>query len=74
VVVVATGQVTGGCYPRHRHGEFLRFLKKVAAAYPGQDPHVVGDCYSTRKHAKVSEWLSLAQTSLLQVLGVRRHR
>ena len=32
---VATGQVTDACYPRHRHQEFLRFLKKVAAAYPG---------------------------------------
>jgi len=26
---VATGQVTDACYPRHRHQEFLRFLKKV---------------------------------------------
>ena len=31
---VATGQVTDACYPRHRHQEFLRFLKKVTAAYP----------------------------------------
>jgi hypothetical protein len=30
----ATGTVADACYPRHRHGEFLRFLKKVAAAYP----------------------------------------
>jgi hypothetical protein len=29
-----TGQVTDACYPRHRHQEFLRFLKKTAAAYP----------------------------------------
>ena len=34
---VATGQVTDACYPRHRHQEFLRFLKKVAAAYPGRN-------------------------------------
>jgi hypothetical protein len=27
----ATGQVTDACYPRHRHQEFLRLLKKVAA-------------------------------------------
>jgi len=30
---VATGQVTDACYPKHRHQEFLKFLKKVAAAY-----------------------------------------
>jgi hypothetical protein len=30
----ATGQVTDACYPRHRHQEFLKFLKKAAAAYP----------------------------------------
>ena len=31
---VATGKVTDACYPRHRHEEFLRFLKQVAKAYP----------------------------------------
>jgi transposase len=53
----ATGTVTDACYPRHRHGEFLRFLKKVAAAYPGQDLHVVCDNYATHKHADVRKWL-----------------
>ena len=42
---------------RHRHQEFLKFLKQVAAAYRGQDLHVVGDNYATHKHAKVGEWL-----------------
>jgi len=50
---VATGTVTDACYPRHRHSEFLKFLKKVAAAYPGQDLHVVCDNYATHKHANV---------------------
>ena len=31
---VATGKVTDACYPRHRHQEFLKFLKQVAKAYP----------------------------------------
>jgi hypothetical protein len=31
---VATGKVTDACYPRHRHEEFLRFLRQVARAYP----------------------------------------
>jgi transposase len=31
---IATGRVTGACKPRHRHQEFLTFLKQVARAYP----------------------------------------
>ncbi len=54
----ATGQVADACYPRHRHREFLRFLKKAAAAYPRQDLHVVCDNYSTHKHAEVTAWLA----------------
>ena len=53
----ATGQVTDACYPRHRHQEFLRFLKKVAAAYPGTELHVVCDNYATHKHPQVKAWL-----------------
>ena len=30
---IATGQVTAACKPRHRHPEFLAFLKQVARAY-----------------------------------------
>jgi transposase len=54
----ATGTVTDACYPRHRHQEFLRFLKKVAAAYPGQELHVICDNYATHKHAEVRAWLA----------------
>jgi transposase len=54
----ATGQVTDACYPRHRHQEFLKFLKKVAAAYPGRELHVVCDNYATHKHADVRMWLA----------------
>jgi transposase len=53
----ATGQVTGACYPKHRHQEVLRFLKKVAAAYPGRDLHVVCDNYATHKTPEVKKWL-----------------
>jgi len=55
---VATGTVTDACYPKHRHQEFLKFLKKVAAAYPGVDLHVICDNYATRKHAAVKAWLA----------------
>jgi transposase len=54
----ATGQVTDACYPRHRHQEFLKFLKKVAAAYPATELHVVCDNYATHKHAEVKAWLA----------------
>ena len=40
---VATGRVTDACYPRHRHEEFLRFLKHVAATYPRVRLHIVCD-------------------------------
>ena len=38
---VATGKVTDACYPRHRHEEFLRFLKHVAKTYPRVKLHIV---------------------------------
>ena len=51
---VATGKITAdACYPRHRHQEFLRFLKKVAAAHPGAELHVVLDNYGTHKHPEI---------------------
>src|SRR5512144_293267 len=37
---VATGRVTDACYPRHRHEEFLAFLKVVANAYPPRHPRI----------------------------------
>jgi transposase len=54
----ATGTVTDACYPRHRHQEFVRFLTKVAAAYPGTDLHVICDNYSAHKHPDVRRWLA----------------
>ena len=38
---IATGTVTGACKPRHRHQEFLAFLKQVARAHPDQELHLV---------------------------------
>jgi transposase len=55
---VATGKVTDACYPRHRHQEFLRFLKKVAAAHPRIELHIVVDNYATHKHPDVQAWLA----------------
>ena len=56
---IATGKITAdACYPRHRHQEFLRFLKKVASAHPGVPLHVVLDNYGTHKHPGVRAWLA----------------
>ncbi len=54
---VATGEVTGRCYARHRHQEFLRFLGLVARSYPRGQIHLVLDNYATHKHPEVRQWL-----------------
>jgi transposase len=55
---VATGRVTGECYSRHRHREFLRFLRKLDQEYGSEEHlHLVMDNYGTHKHAKVRTWL-----------------
>jgi len=55
---VATGEVIHECLPRHRHQEFLRFLRKVEAETdPELDLHFILDNYATHKHAKVQAWL-----------------
>jgi len=53
---VATGQVTGICRPRHRHQEFLVFLKHVAS--PDQQLHLVMDNYATHKKREVRDRLA----------------
>src|SRR4051794_38976383 len=55
---IATGEVTGLTQPRHRHQEFLRFLKHVAKAYPDQELHLVMDNYATHKRVEVRQWLA----------------
>ena len=59
---VATGKVTAALKRRHRHSEFLAFLKQVARTYPdtgdGATLHLVMDNYAAHKHAKVKEWLA----------------
>jgi transposase len=55
---VATGRVEQACLPRHRHQEFLTFLKQVAKAYPRVKLHLVVDNYATHKHPAVRAWLA----------------
>jgi transposase len=52
------GHVIGDCMPRHRHQEFIRFLKKIDAETPAElDLHLIVDNYSTHKHDRVKAWL-----------------
>src|SRR5215218_4722142 len=55
---IATGRVTGHCLPRHRHQEFLRFLRQITRAYPGVELHLVMDNYAAHKHPAVRSWLA----------------
>ena len=55
---VLEGRVIGQCLPRHRHQEFLKFLRTLDASYPKTlDLHLILDNYGTHKHAKVQRWL-----------------
>jgi transposase/transposase-like protein len=55
---IATGTITAACQPRHRHQEFLRFLKQVATAYPEGDLHLIMDNYATHKRVEIRDWLA----------------
>jgi transposase len=51
------GKVIGHCMPRHRHQEFIRFLKKIDAETPAElDLHLIVDNYATHKHPRVKAW------------------
>ena len=60
---VLEGTVVGECMPRHRHQEFLRFLRRLDHEFPPDlDLHLILDNYGTHKgthkHPKVKNWLA----------------
>lgn len=58
---VATGRVTGQCHDRHRHQEFLKFLKHLDKTYPeveGETLHLIVDNYATHDTPAVRKWLA----------------
>jgi len=56
---VATGEVIGQCMQRHRHQEWLRFLRTIDRNTPKTlDLHLIVDNYATHKHAAVKAWLA----------------
>jgi len=56
---VATGNVMAQCKRRHRHQEFLQFLRHIDANVPDNlDVHLIVDNYATHKHERVRRWLA----------------
>jgi transposase len=52
------GSVIGTCMDRHRHQEWIKFLKLIDHQTPPQlDLHLIVDNYATHKHPKVKTWL-----------------
>ena len=55
---VLTGNVIGKCFARHRHDEFLRFLRTIDTSVPrGLAIHMIVDNYGTHTHPDVKTWL-----------------
>ena len=55
---ILTGEVLGTCAQRHRHQEWLAFLRKINQSTPkDKDIHIICDNYATHKHPKVKSWL-----------------
>jgi len=56
---VVEGTVMGTCMPRHRHQEFLKFLRLIDQQTPKDlELHLIADNYATHKHPNVQEWLA----------------
>src|SRR5882724_11164589 len=56
---VLTGQVIGKCFARHRHDEFLRFLRTIDTSVPRKlQVHMIVDNYGTHNHPNVKAWLA----------------
>lgn len=52
------GKVVGECMPRHRHQEFLKFLRRLDREWPSHLAlHLIVDNYGTHKHPNVKKWL-----------------
>src|SRR5699024_4372991 len=56
---VLTGKVIGQCLPKHRHEEFLKFLRTIDREVPKHlQVHLILDNYATHKHPAVKSWLA----------------
>jgi hypothetical protein len=69
---VASGRVHARCFRRHRHKEFIAFLKSLARRCPGRELHLICDNYGTHKHPAVKEWLAAHPRIQLHFTAHRR--
>jgi len=54
---VLDGSIISQCHPRHRHQEWLKFLKLIKSQVPpDREIHLICDNYATHKHPKVQAW------------------
>jgi transposase len=54
----ANGKVYGLCQQKHRHQEWLKFLRMIDQTVPGEkEIYLICDNYSTHKHERVERWL-----------------
>lgn len=57
---IASGEVITSCKQRHRHQEYLGFLKQIDSSVPSTlELHLVVDNYATHKHLSIKRWLAL---------------
>jgi len=55
---ILTGEILGKCAKRHRHIEWLDFLRLINKNTPkDKEIHIICDNYATHKHPKVQSWL-----------------
>ena len=55
---LSEGRLIGTCMKRHRHQEWLKFLRQIDRETPqDKDLHLIVDNYATHKHANVKKWL-----------------
>ena len=58
-IELLAGRIIAECMPRHRHQEWIKFLKKIDDETPRHlDLHLIVDNYATHKHPKVKAWLA----------------
>jgi transposase len=58
---IVSGQVVHACQPRHRHQEFLAFLRRIVREFPHGELHLVLDNSSTHTTPEVKRWLARQQ-------------
>ncbi|RYD71227.1 MAG: IS630 family transposase [Verrucomicrobiaceae bacterium] len=55
---IATGSIIGKCMEKHRHNEWLAFLRLIDKSTPAnKEIHIICDNYATHKHERVKAWL-----------------